>query len=903
MSIGSSEVCRTTRMLLRSTAWVALAGSGCSLPAIAAQSEPQDTASAATGNTPEVQPAQSDEAEGIVVTGIRASLERGVEAKRRSLEIVDAISAEDLGKLPDQNIAEGLQRITGVQIQRSGGEGNRFQIRGSDQNLTLVNGLEVAPDGDLGQASPVPTRQINLFNYPSDLFAEILVYKSPSASLIEGGIGGTVDLRMPDPLDAPSRTIMSGRLAYFGLRERIGFEGTALTSQRFADNRVGLLLAASYFKRNTITDGFSGSSYFTTNAVDVTGDGVGDPGVALPFNMTYTRTFNDRARFTANGLLTWEPNDTLKARLEATYINQVSDFNRGFIAFNLSNARAIPGAIPTTAVQADGSTSYLTGELQNILLTQDGLAQDESRSIYQGALSVAWSPTETFELKALVAASQSDVRSLLTVYQARQPNIRAAVDLTSDVPGAIPTSGGALTDIDSYQAFVASVRLNETKPELYQGRVDATIKFDGSFLSKLMIGGRTTRQTFDNLTLQNRFQNTFPIGTNFPLNRFPQYVSNFSPGNFFDGAAGDYPTNWIVPAITPSMTEAMNFLQTIGDSRPLQPQAVSNYQITERTYAGYGQLDWETSIASIDFSGNIGIRYVKTELVSASSAILPAGTIVPVEVRNNYDDWLPSINMRLGITKELVARIAASKVISRPPIQNLSAGTSITFSSGLSQASSGQPLLDPFRADQISASLELYTGGGGILSAALFYQDIGSYITTAVTPNATLPSFPGQTFFLSQPINGPGGTAKGAELGIQQSLEFVSEKLRHFGTIVNYTYVDSKRRGSNLPIERTSEHSFNIIAYYERGRFQTRLAYNWRSEQYLGFVRAADTFLSARGQFDATVSYELNDTISLSLEGIDLFQSPQRGFAGFESRPNFYEVNDRRLFAGIRAQF
>lgn len=902
MLIGKSEALCTVTKLMRSTAIVSLAGFGWLQPAWAAQDD-REAVGVSYSEETKNEVASTTEGQDIVVTGIRASLERGVEAKRRSIEIVDAISAEDLGKLPDQNIAEGLQRITGVQIQRSGGEGNRFQIRGSDQNLTLVNGIEVAPDGDLGQASPVPTRQINLFNYPSDLFTEILVYKSPSASLIEGGIGGTVDLRMPDPLTTASRTLASGRLAYFGLRETLGVEATMLTSQRLADDRIGILVAASYFKRNTITDAFGGSSYFETNAVDVTGDGIGDSRLALPFNMTYIRNFNDRARFTANGLVTWEASDTLKARLEATYIHQVTDFNRGFIGFNLSNARAIPGIVPSVETAADGSTTFLSGELQNILLTQDGLAQDESRDIYQGAFSLAWNPSDDLEIKGLIAASKSDVQSLLTVYQARQTGIRAAIDLTSAVPGASPTSGGPITDINAFQAFVSSVRLNKTSPELYQGRLDTTYKFDSLFLSKLMVGGRITRQTFDNVTLQNRFQNTFPIGTNFPLNRFPEYVSNFAPDNFFDGANGEYPTNWIIPVIRPNLSDATEFLRTIGDDRPLQPQAVSNYQITERTYASYAQLDWDTLLAGMELSGNIGVRYVKTKLISESSAAIGGGTIVPVEVRNEYDDWLPSINVRLGISEKVVARLAASKVMSRPPIQNLSAGTTITFSSGLSQASSGQPLLEPFRADQVSASLEYYSGSGGIISAALFYQDIGSYVTTAVTPGASLPSFPGQTFFLSQPVNGPGGTAKGAEFGIQQSLEFLSEGLRYFGGIVNYTYVDSKREGSDLPIERTSKHSYNVIGYFERGPFQARLAYNWRSEQYLGFVRASDVFLSSRGQLDAAISLDLSDTVNLSLEGIDILQSPQRGYATFDSRPNLYDVNDRRIFVGVRARF
>lgn len=893
------------RRLLLGTSTVALLMSA--VPALAQQPtapEPlskKDSAPEQQTVTPTSPPA-SDRA--IVVTGIRGSLQRGTEIKRRSAEMVDAISAEDLGKLPDQNIAEGLQRITGIQIERTQGEGNRFQIRGSDQNLTLVNGVEVAPDGDFSAASPSPTRQVNLLNYPSELFSDIIVYKSPSASLVEGGIGGTVDLRMPDPLSSPSRTVVSGQLGFFGLSKKFGGDAIALTSQRFLNGTLGVLLGATYSKHKTVTDTFTGGSYFTTSAIDVTGDGVPDADVALPYNMAYNRQFNDLTRGTVNGVISWRPSPRFKAELTGTYIHSTIDTHRGFIAFNFSKAtQTVAGAAMDTHSEADGTTTVLSGEFSNVLVSQDGLAQDETHDIYQGSLAATWNVTDRLDLSGEVAASRSNVHSLLTVYQAYQPSVSAALDLSRDVPGAHITSGGDVTDPSAYRAYVSSVRYNETNPKLVQGRADLGYHFENSALSKLAVGVRATHQTFDDDTLQNRFQNNFPIGQNFALSTLPQYITDFQPDNFFGGADGGYATRWIVPSVNPTMADATAFLHDIGDDRPLQPQPVSNYKIIENTRAAYAQLDWDSHLGAIDFSGNVGARYVKTRQTSNGFAALADGSTIPVSVKNNYNDLLPSLNLKFGLSRHLIARASASKVMSRPPLQDLSPGTTIRFSSGLSMASSGQPLLKPFRAKQVALGLEYYHGQDGMISGAVFYQAISTYVTSTTTAGATLPEFPGQTFFLSQPTNGPGGTNKGVELGVQQSLGLIAPVLRNFGVIANYTYVDSHRKGSSLPIEGTSRHSLNIIGYYENGPFQTRIAYNWRSKQYLGFSRSADTFDSARGQLDASVSYDLRPNLTLTLQGIDLLQSPQIGYADYPSRVNGYQINDRRIYVGIRTHF
>jgi len=846
-------------------------------------------------------PAAQDEAGGdIVVTGIRASIARASDIKRNSNQIVDAISAEDLGKLPDTNIAEGLQRITGVQIQRSGGEGNAFQIRGANENLTLVNGREVAPDADTG-ATPNPVRQVNLFNYPSELFSEVLVYKSPSASLIEGGVGGTVDLRMPDPLRAPERIVASAQVGQLSLQDKKAYGGNFLLSRRLTDN-LGIVLGATYFKREVTTDAYSGSGYSLVNTLDVTGDAVADPNVVVPLNMSYNRELNVRGRLTVNGLIAWEPSDTMRGYIDASWIKQTNDRKRSFNSFNFSTAQSpSPAAAATTQREDDGTTTVLAGTFRNVVNSIDAQNQNDDRNLFSVAAGAEWKPSDRITVKGEAGRSWSHVNQFANILATQGfTNSVVAFDIRPKVPNVRLISGGSITDPATYRAAVVNVRNTRYDPTLTQARLDFDYDLDG-FLDKIAIGGRLTRAFFDAKVLNNRYATTFPIGTNIPITRFPEYVQLRTLDNFLGGAGTGLPTSFIVSSVPAGPDAGYEFLRKFGDNGPLKAIPESNYTILEKTKAAYVQLDFGGEQSGLPISGNAGVRYVRTELTSRGNAVGNNGSITPIAYQNNYGDWLPSFNIKWDVAKSLVLRGSVAKVVARPAITALTAGTNISFSIGaLNTATSGQPLLKPFRATQYDLGMEYYFDGGGYISGALFYKDIKSYVTQTSIANVTLPGFPGQTFILTAPSNGPGGRSQGFELGVQRSFGFITDALRDFGVIANYTFVDSKRRGSSLQIENTSRHSYNVIGYFESGPFQARAAYNWRSSQYLGLTRGFDIYADARGQLDASMSLDVSKGISLTLEGSNLLESPQTSYSDYSSRKNGYVVNDRSVLLGIR---
>jgi TonB-dependent receptor len=901
MKFEFDRVARQRRCLLCASTAVALLTA---IPAAAQTADSDPPAAQPQADQTPDQP-QDGQASGgdIVVTGIRASIARAADIKRNSNQIVDAISSEDIGKLPDTNIAEGLQRITGVQIQRSGGEGNGFQIRGATQNLTLVNGREVAPDADTA-STPNPVRQVNLFNYPSELFSEILVYKSPAASQIEGGVGGTVDLRMPDPLRAPQRIAAEVQGGQLSLQDKKEYGASFILSRRPTDN-LGIVLGITYFKRDVTTDAYSGSGYSLVNTLDVTGDGVADPKVAVPLNLSYNRELNVRGRLTVNGLVAWEPTDTIRGYVEGSWIKQTNDRRRSFNSFNFSTAQSpSPAAAATTKVESDGTTTVLAGNFRNVVNSIDSLNQSDDRNLFSFATGAVWKATDRLTVKAEAGRSWSTVNQFANILATQGfTNPVVAFDIRPDVPVASVVSGGSITDPATYRAATVNVRNTRYDPTLTQVRVDLDYDLNG-FLDKIAIGGRLTRSFFDAKVLNNRYANTFPIGTNIPITRFPEYIQLRTLDNFLGGAGSGLPVSFIVTSIPEGSDAGADLLKKFGDSGVLRPTPDANYDIVEKTKAAYVQLDFGGEQSGLPIAGNIGVRYVRTELTSDGNAVGSNGTITPVSYQNNYGDWLPSFNIKWDAAKNLVVRGSVAKVVARPAITALTAGTIISFSTGaLNTATSGQPLLKPFRATQYDFGVEYYFDGGGYLSGALFYKDIKSYVTQTSIANVALPGFPGQTFILTAPSNGPGGRSRGFEVGVQRSFGFISDALKDFGIIANYTFVDSKRRGSNLQIENTSRNSYNLIGYFESGPFQIRAAYNWRSSQYLGLTRGFNIYANARGQLDGSMSFDLSENVSLTLEGSNLLESPQTSYSEYPSRVDGYTVNDRSVLFGVRVKF
>jgi len=838
----------------------------------------------------------------VVVTGIRASIERAARIQRNATEVVDAISSEDLGKLPDTNVAEGLQRVTGVQIQRDGGEGNDFQIRGASQNLTLINGREVAPDAGLG-SSPEAIRQVNLFNYPSELFRDVVVYKSRGASLIEGGVGGTVDLRMPDPLATPARVVMSLQGGRLSLQNTPVIGASFLATQRDFNDRLGIVLGATYYKRRVTTDAYSSSNYTALQTLDVTGDGRADPNVVIPFNMTYNRQNNVRKRLSANALIAWEPSDNFRGYLDASYVKQTNDRRRNFIAFNFSTARTVPtAAAAVTQTEDDGSITVLSGTYSNVNNTVDALNQGDIRNLFSTAVGGTWKATDRLAVSFDLGRSWSKVNQYANVYQTQQKTrVIAEFDITTEIPEVHVVNGGDITDPNAFNIAVVNARHTAYEPEILQGRVDVAYELDG-FVKKVLVGARATRSEFGALFLNNRYANTYPIGTNIPATRFPEYLDLRTLDNFFGGASGNFPTEFIVTSVPGTPEAGLVLLNKFGDPGPLRAIPESNYDILERTRAGYVQLDFGAPVLGRDLTGNVGVRYVVTKLASGSSVVGNNGTVSPIEYHNDYVDWLPSLNLRWEVARNLIARASAGKVMARPSISALSAGTNVSFGiGGLNTATSGQPLLKPFRATQYDLGLAYYFPSGGFVSGAAFYKDIKSYVLTRTSADVVLPGFPGQTFQLSAPSNGPGGRTFGFETGVQRSFGFITDYLKSFGMIANFTYVNSRRKGSDLQIEDTSKYSANLIGYFERGPFQTRVAYNWRGQRYLGVSRGFDIYADPRGQLDASASYDVTKNLTVTVEASNILETPSTNYSQFESRRDSYQVNDRSLIFGIRA--
>jgi iron complex outermembrane receptor protein len=351
----------------------------------------------------------------------------------------------------------------------------------------------------------------------------------------------------------------------------------------------------------------------------------------------------------------------------------------------------------------------------------------------------------------------------------------------------------------------------------------------------------------------------------------------------------------------------------------------NNRAVREQDTGAYAQLDYHGTLFGRPLRGNIGLRYVRTDERAAGYQALGGGTLTVVN--RSFDDWLPSANLSLDVTDEFVVRLAAARVMARPQLGNLSPGGTINTTGQLT-ITTGNPLLDPFRATTFDASFEWYFARDSLLSLGLFYKDIGTYIQTLRTeipynqtglpPSLIPPNFTGNELFLvTAPINTEGGPLKGFEVNYQQPFRFLPGPLRNLGAILNFTYVESKiayvtSATNAVPIRddlvNLSPQSWNATLYYDDGRFSIRGSVSYRAD-YLQRVPAQNVVNDVEGKnstlnVDASASFNLNDNITLTAEAINLTDEFNDQFVDRDrNSPSVVHHTGRQFYLGARFRF
>ncbi len=930
ISVGSIKGLSTTVSLLAlvivasvAQAQVAAPQDGAPAPVADAQQTSGTAApSADQGQAVDTAPVAAEAGDDIVVTGVRASLQSAQNIKRNSAQIVDSIVAEDIGKLPDRNIAEALQRISGIQIQRNFGEGSSVAIRGLTQVRTELNGRDIFTASGSSNA-------LSLEDVPSELLAGIDVYKNPSADLIEDQLSGTINFRTRKPFDFDGFKISgSATNTYYDLIKKSQPAASLLVSDRWNTGigEIGILASASYQKTNFRQDTISTEPFYTldeSNPGDAaTAALLGRTGqtTTLPHGTGIGEVFGDRRRLGIDVSLQWRPTDTLEFTGEV-FRNDYKLRSYGYSYFAYTSGASITplaGAPFTYAPNGD----FQSGTFTDVPIGNNTSLGSRHSVTTDYSLNGKWKPTANLTITGDLQYVDSKTDNLNSIVGLSG----VANTLTQDISGEIPsfqiTSADGLANPATYSNGFYLDNLNNSKGTDKVGRLDGEYRFDGGILSSIKAGFRFADRR--NRTSDTGYRYTGLTGAATNL----RYVDL---GGFFRGQAdlfGDIQAFSLPTVLDYDATRASLGIATTPSYVP----SGTNTQ-AQKTYTGYAAAFFKADDLPVPIDGNIGVRvvqskvavsgfYQQVDLITAPDGTqsTAAPTFTEVNEATKYTSVLPSLNVRGRLTDRLQLRFAVSKNISRPNFNQLNPSLTIT-EPGTAQidqqhvTSTGNPYLKPMKSTNFDASLEWYFAKSGSLTVAGFYKDISNYIQTVITPrDVTFTDGVTATYDVTTYSNAAKAKVKGAEVAYQQFFDFLPGPLAGLGVQANFTYVDSEAPSpasdgpvTQLSLEGLSKYNYNLIGIYERGIVSARVAYNWRSE-FLVTTSANGTgnlpqFQKASGQLDASITANVTPHLSLTLNGTNLTNTVRSTYYGITTRPRDSIMSDRQISGVARITF
>lgn len=824
--------------------------------------------------------------------GIIGSILRALRDKKSANQIKDVISAEDIGKLPDQNVAEALQRITGVQISRDFGDGDQVAVRGFAQNRIEI-------DGQSTMGSNSESRGISFNDLAPDAFSSIEVIKTPTASMTEGSLGGTINLKTRKAFSSRG-TVLSGRIQAEHVEKN---HDTNPLASLFASTRwdtpfgeMGVSTSISYQDQTRTRDTselrWKEYNQTTRTVFDPSGILIADTSSVFfaPQQIKFQHWNREQERL---GIVTgfqWRPTDELEVYIDANH----NDFE---IATASNSVQALFGSnntIYTEGIITD-SNSLISAYADRTFGNTNGWSQNSDRQTYAATLGMKYD-TEQWSIESLLSNSHGRTdqnNSFFSTPFLGGPEVRYS-QLNTEVPTLDFTVGGASlasTALSSYRIQNLTIQDVIRKNDNIEAKLDIEYRLETDHLSSFKLGYRyAKRDAFrDRNSDSNQLFNGAAV-TDVPIiaNRMQAFPSDFLNG--FSGGSYAY----LTPRNDDFFSNSEIFeLYNVNLANDLSQDRDFFYDIEERTLAAYMQANFEGYIFDIPYAANIGIRRIGTRAESSGWQDTD-GVETLISQANQYTDNLFSGNIGFAIRDNLLLRLAMADVMSRPRIEDLSSATKINI--GDNTGRSGNIKLKPFRAQQYDISVEWYATDTDFLSAALFYKDVESFIVRSredrVITRFDLPDQPEQIFDISLPFNGEGGKVKGFEIAFTKTFGFLGEEFGGAGITTSYTFADSETpnrnivTGEELPLEDLSKNSYNVIAFYEYKSFSARLAYNWRSEfldKTQGFNQQPE-FERDRGQLDFSASYRLTKKIRLTFNGINLADDANDQYQAIEER-------------------
>jgi TonB-dependent receptor len=806
----------------------------------------------------------------IVVVGVRGSLAAARDLRRDDVRVVDAIVAEDIAQFPQKNMAEALQRVSGVQIRRdfAGGVGNEISIRGLPPEYTSVtiNGLPATSNAE--------SRTFNFNVLPAELFRRVEVFKSPIASMDEGGIGGTIALETVRPADFGDRR---GVLSFEANSNRITEETTPRVTGLYAlplGDRGGIVFGAAYSEFAAASQSYDSVRWTRRNFT------LGADTYANVFLMDLPRYIHEqqdveRLSLTASGQ--FQVSDNFEILGDVFYVDNFQDQVR-YTPIWFFNGGAGLSSITVNggAVEAAEFSSVRLALEDNFQTNQTDSINANMRGVYT---------SDRLTVTGVAAFSQT-MRDLEELRYFSDVRARAGYDIRNDDDYFTITTQVDLSNPTLFTTVEARRTIVEVEDQETTIGVDSEWAATGAL--ELSTGLRYRDRTLERQRFATNRRN---------INQPFSPVAKLFTGFLEDEGRAPGPSAFAVhdrDAAFAAYGAALNPRAT--------PEVNNFYDVGEAVLAGYVMADWDAG----PWRANAGVRVARTEVTSTGiERNRTLNTNVTREVTSEYTDVLPSVSARYEALPDVFVRFAAARVMTRPNLTDLAAYREINDTA--LTITESNPDLEPFRANQFDLALEWYFGEDGLLAVGLFYKDVESFIAR----RSFTETLGGVDYRLTRPVNSNEATIEGFEVNYQQAFTFLPAPFNGFGFAANYTYTDSSFTdtisGTNISygLPNSSQDTYNLVGYYENERFSARLAYNFRGA-FLREIPNEQDGLKYRddfGQLDFSLRWNVVPDLRATFDVLNLMDDVQEEYV-FEDRLTDGTFTTGRTFqVGLRANF
>ncbi|MQA36688.1 TonB-dependent receptor [Rugamonas aquatica] len=839
----------------------------------------------------------------VTVAGIRASMAESLNQKRRADSFVEVITSEDIGKMPDKNVADSLQRVAGVSVATAGGteggfgENDRVSLRATPSNMTLttLNGHTVSSGDWFNQNINSGGRSVSYSLFPAEMIGQVVVHKSSQADLIEGGAAGTVDIETRKPLSFKQKLTAIGTAeAVYGTGAgKFDPQVSALVNWKNDSNTVGILAQAFEQKQSLRRFGQEFLWWDKVENIDSAALLAAHPDLRGKYLslLTGSALFQQKRERQGGSL-------DVQVKVSQDFGFDISGFYSRMNARN-SNANYMHAPVDTIGGGALPSAYTISGDtVTSITFPAVCSAQNCSKAVSSaqhiiarpssysdsGYVNLDWNyrASDALSFKGKFGKTEGTGFSPDIAYAANQAYSGSGYTLHGiDAPASIWVDNAKTYTPRTVEPVGGwAFETSATDKETY-GQVDGSYVTPWTTLPNLRFGVRAADH------------NRIHEGRSGDVSDAGKTVAN-NPGGLTS-----YPSSPLSNVLDGPWTFAPDAVAAWGDKYVTYRKTYNGqFVISEKSKAAYlmGDLNFES------VQGNVGVRYVRTDVEVANRS--PEAVWDPVRTNNRYGNFLPSLNLRRELGPDLTLRASASRTLARPDIGTLG---NIDLNDLTLNGSGGNPNLKPIMSNNFDLGLEWYFKPRSMVSVGLYKMQIGSYITFGSSREQFFNRRQNKitTYAMTSALN-----TKAEVQGLE--LQYIHDLGNGFGFNTNYSYADGKETGraptsacaehNNCDMVGTSRNSANGGVFFENAKFSARINYSYRSTYLNGLDRRSAIYQGGVGNLSASLQYAITENLSLSFEGKNLNDPMLVSWSGSKDRPSAFYKNGRQFFLGLRAK-